>query len=86
MRIASADMRLVRGIVEWAAGVVEDLAHLDAALNQVVADRVDVSEVSGPDPEKGRSYLTTASFSDPDGNGWLLQEITTRLPGREWED
>jgi len=32
------------------------------------------------------SYLTTASFSDPDGNGWLLQEITTRLPGREWED
>ena len=32
------------------------------------------------------SYLTTASFSDPDGNGWLLQEITTRLPGQEWED
>jgi hypothetical protein len=27
-----------------------------------------------------------ASFKDPDGNGWLLQEITTRLPGREWED
>ncbi|HEV8565767.1 MAG TPA: VOC family protein [Actinoplanes sp.] len=29
---------------------------------------------------------TYASFSDPDGNGWLLQEIKTRLPGREWED
>jgi len=41
--------------------------------------------VPGPDPE-GRSYQTYASFSDPDGNGWLLQEITTRLPGREWED
>jgi hypothetical protein len=27
-----------------------------------------------------------ASFSDPDGNGWLLQEVTTRIPGREWED
>ena len=37
--------------------------------------------VSGPDPEH-RSYRSFASFSDPDGNGWLLQEITTRLPGR----
>ena len=37
--------------------------------------------VSGPDPGHG-SYRSFASFSDPDGNGWLLQEITTRLPGR----
>jgi catechol 2,3-dioxygenase-like lactoylglutathione lyase family enzyme len=37
--------------------------------------------VSGPDPQ-GRSYFTLASFSDPDGNGWLLQEVTTRFPGR----
>jgi predicted enzyme related to lactoylglutathione lyase len=37
--------------------------------------------VSGPDPER-RSYFSLASFSDPDGNGWLLQEITGRLPGR----
>jgi catechol 2,3-dioxygenase-like lactoylglutathione lyase family enzyme len=37
--------------------------------------------VGGPDPEH-RSYRSFASFSDPDGNGWLLQEITTRLPGR----
>ena len=37
--------------------------------------------VSGPDPEH-RSYRSFASFSDPDGNGWLFQEITTRLPGR----
>ena len=36
---------------------------------------------TGPDPE-GRSYATYARFSDPDGNGWLLQEITDRLPGR----
>jgi catechol 2,3-dioxygenase-like lactoylglutathione lyase family enzyme len=35
----------------------------------------------GPDPARG-SYRSFASFSDPDGNGWLLQEITTRLPGR----
>jgi catechol 2,3-dioxygenase-like lactoylglutathione lyase family enzyme len=37
--------------------------------------------VSGPDPEHG-SYRSFASFNDPDGNGWLFQELTTRLPGR----
>jgi catechol 2,3-dioxygenase-like lactoylglutathione lyase family enzyme len=37
--------------------------------------------VSGPDPDH-RSYRSFASFRDPDGNGWLLQEVTTRLPGR----
>jgi catechol 2,3-dioxygenase-like lactoylglutathione lyase family enzyme len=37
--------------------------------------------VSGGDPER-RSYRSFASFRDPDGNGWLFQEITTRLPGR----
>ncbi|HEU0274023.1 MAG TPA: VOC family protein [Candidatus Udaeobacter sp.] len=39
--------------------------------------------VGGLDPQ-GRSYFSFASFEDPDGNGWLLQEIKTRLPGREW--
>jgi catechol 2,3-dioxygenase-like lactoylglutathione lyase family enzyme len=38
--------------------------------------------VSGPDPER-RSYASFASFSDPDGNSWLLQELQARLPGRE---
>jgi catechol 2,3-dioxygenase-like lactoylglutathione lyase family enzyme len=37
--------------------------------------------IDGADPER-RSYLSLASFSDADGNGWMLQEITTRLPGR----
>ena len=37
--------------------------------------------VSGPDPEH-RTYRSFASFSDPDGNGWLLQEVTARLPER----
>jgi hypothetical protein len=37
--------------------------------------------VSGPDPDH-RSYRSYASFSDPDGNGWFLQEVTVRLPGR----
>jgi len=38
--------------------------------------------VPGPDPD-GDSYTSFASFSDPDGNRWLLQQITSRLPGRE---
>ena len=37
--------------------------------------------ITGADPERG-SYRSFASFRDPDGNGWLIQEITTRLPGR----
>lgn len=39
------------------------------------------NRVSGPDPDHG-SYRSFASFNDPDGNGWLFQEITARLPGR----
>ena len=41
-------------------------------------------QAAGHDPLR-RSYATYAKFSDPDGNQWLLQELTTRLPGREWE-
>jgi catechol 2,3-dioxygenase-like lactoylglutathione lyase family enzyme len=43
------------------------------------------TRVRGADPER-RSYASYASFTDPDGNGWLLQEITDRLPGRLWND
>ena len=61
-----------------------------AARDDLLRRGVEVSEVfhlgrdgrvSGPDPEH-RSYGSYATFSDPDGNRWLLQEITTRLPGR----
>lgn len=67
---------------------VEDI---DAARDELVGRGVDVSEVYEARPPgfesiPGRSYFTYASFKDPDGNGWLLQEVTTRLPGREWED
>jgi catechol 2,3-dioxygenase-like lactoylglutathione lyase family enzyme len=75
---------------------------IDAARNDLVARGVDVSEVfhyaggpfnnavknprvGGLDPQ-GRSYFSFASFEDPDGNGWLLQEIKTRFPGREWKE
>jgi catechol 2,3-dioxygenase-like lactoylglutathione lyase family enzyme len=65
---------------------------IDAAREDLLARGVDVSEVEDqPKPPgfpdlPGRSYFAYASFSDPDGNGWLLQEVTTRLPGRVWED
>ena len=42
------------------------------------------ARVGGRDPQE-RSYASFASFEDPDGNGWLLQEIRTRRPGREWK-
>ena len=84
-----------------AANLVLAVDDIDAARDDLVARGVDVSEVyhyaagpfndtvknprvTGRDPE-GRSYFTFASFKDPDGNEWLLQEITTRLPGREWK-
>ncbi len=67
--------------------VVEDV---DAARDELVAAGVDVGEVfhfgpsgqvPGPDPERS-DYNSFAAFSDPDGNGWLLQEVRHRAPGR----
>jgi catechol 2,3-dioxygenase-like lactoylglutathione lyase family enzyme len=67
--------------------VVDDI---DAARDDLASRGVDVSEVQEARPPGfdggGRSYFARASFSDPDGNRWVLQEITTRLPGRVWED
>jgi catechol 2,3-dioxygenase-like lactoylglutathione lyase family enzyme len=75
-----------------AQGLILAVTDIDAARDDLVRRGVDVSEVQearppGFDaPDGERSYFARASFSDPDGNGWVLQEITTRLPGREWED
>src|SRR6201991_3173320 len=66
------------------------VSDIEAARAAVKGGGADVSEayhlghggqIGGADPEH-RTYATYASFSDPDGNGWLLQEITSRLPGR----
>jgi catechol 2,3-dioxygenase-like lactoylglutathione lyase family enzyme len=67
------------------------VTNIDAARDELVSRGVDVSEVYEAKPPgfesvPGRSYFAYASFSDPDGNRWLLQEVSTRLPGREWED
>jgi catechol 2,3-dioxygenase-like lactoylglutathione lyase family enzyme len=76
------------GSVQGTYLVVDDIA---AARSELVGHGAVVSDIfhigpatgrgPGPDPEH-RSYFSYASFSDPDGNSWLLQEITTRLPGR----
>lgn len=83
------------------SGLVLAVDDIDAARAELIARGAQVSEVfhyvdfpfnnsvensrlPGPDPE-GRTYFTFASFKDPDGNEWLLQEITSRLPGREWK-
>ena len=66
------------------------VSNIEAARKAIVDAKIEVSEifhlgpngpVGGPDPEHG-TYRSLATFSDPDGNSWLLQEITTRLPGR----
>jgi catechol 2,3-dioxygenase-like lactoylglutathione lyase family enzyme len=71
----------------------DELLRCGVAISEVFHDAGDVHggadepylfgrlRVSGPDPDH-RSYRSYASFSDPDGNGWLLQEVTVRLPGR----
>ena len=86
-----------KGVTTGEPGSVQRLIlavdDIDAARADLIRRGIEVSglfhlaggPVPGPDPQ-GRSYQTYASFSDPDGNGWLLQQIKTRLPGREWED
>ena len=74
-----------------AQGLYLVVPDIEAARAELVDRGVDVGEVfhravgegplSGPDPAR-RSYASYATFSDPDGNGWLLQEVTARLPGR----
>ena len=90
-RITDARPGSLRGVYL----IVEDI---EAARAELVDRGADVGEVfhdaggvwhhagtegrlPGPDPER-RSYCSFASFDDPDGNTWMLQEITTRLPGR----
>jgi catechol 2,3-dioxygenase-like lactoylglutathione lyase family enzyme len=75
-----------------ASGLYLVVSDIEAARAELIGRGANVSEIihragpgqppiSGLDPER-RSYRSSASFGDPDGNGWLLQEVTERLPGR----
>ena len=81
------------GLTKAAPGSADRLllavTDIAAAREELIGRGVQVSEVEDTRPagsQEGRSYFMYASFKDPDGNGWLLQEITTRFRGREWED
>ena len=77
------------------AGLI--VSNIEAAHDELVSRGIDVSDIwhgppfpvearqPGPDPER-TSYGSFFSIADPDGNTWIVQEVTTRLPGREWED
>jgi catechol 2,3-dioxygenase-like lactoylglutathione lyase family enzyme len=94
---SACSIQFGKGMTSAPPGSAQNLllvvSDIESARDALVARGVDVGEVShgnrfsddgrlsGPDPE-GASYRTFATFRDPDGNGWVLQEITTRLPGR----
>jgi catechol 2,3-dioxygenase-like lactoylglutathione lyase family enzyme len=95
-----ASIQFGKGLTTAAPGSVQDLFlivdDIVAARDQLTRNGADVSEpwhgvaldnvehrVPGPDPKR-ESFRSYASFADPDGNTWLLQEITQRLPGRVW--
>jgi catechol 2,3-dioxygenase-like lactoylglutathione lyase family enzyme len=94
-----ASVQFGRGTSTMPPGSVRDMylvvGDVEAARDDLIARGADVSEIwhghgpggggqlAGADPERG-SYGSFASFADPDGNTWLLQEVGRRLPGREW--
>lgn len=89
-----ASIHFGNGVTSAAPGSAQNIylvvSDIEAARAELVARGIEVSEVfhrgpggfgNGVDPER-RSYASLATFSDPDGNVWLLQEITARRPGR----
>lgn len=92
---SSCSIHFGRGVTSAAPGSAQGLylivSDIEAARAELAGRGVDVSEVfhqaegggriNGADPAR-RSYASFASFNDPDGNRWLAQEVTVRLPGR----
>jgi catechol 2,3-dioxygenase-like lactoylglutathione lyase family enzyme len=90
-----ASIHFGKGVTSAAPGTAQGLylvvSDVEAARAELIDRGVEVSEifhrVPGEEPRKGRepqrrSYASFATFSDPDGNRWLMQEVTARLPGR----
>lgn len=92
---SSCSIQFGKGVTPAAPGSASGLylvvSDIEAARSDLAARKIDVSEVfhrsptreklAGPDPQR-RSYGSFVSFRDPDGNAWLVQEVTARLPGR----
>jgi catechol 2,3-dioxygenase-like lactoylglutathione lyase family enzyme len=90
---SQCSMHFGKGLTAGEPGSVDRLilqvSDIESARADLISRGVEVSETEDTRPaaaeSSGRSYFMYASFRDPDGNGWLLQEITSRFPGREWE-
>jgi len=92
---SSCSIQFGTGLTSSAAGCTQSVylvvSDIEAARSELITRGVDVSDVfhrggptgrlSGPDPARA-SYASLVSFADPDGNSWLVQEVTVRLPGR----
>ena len=93
---SAASVTFSQGLTTAAPGSAEGgliVSYIEAAHDELVGRGIDVSEVwhgppfpaearqPGPDPKR-TSYRSFFSFNDPDGNTWLVQEVTTRLPSR----
>ena len=91
-----ASIHFGKGVTPAAPGSAQGLylvvSDIEAARAELVAHGADVGDIfhvagpgqppiPSPDPQR-RSYFSYATFKDPDGNGWLLQEVTARFPGR----
>jgi catechol 2,3-dioxygenase-like lactoylglutathione lyase family enzyme len=96
---SQASIHIGKGITAAAPGSLGNIylvvSDIEKARAELLGRGIEVSEVfhfdgilgprvAGPDANRG-TYASFARFEDPDGNGWLLQEITARLPGREWK-
>jgi catechol 2,3-dioxygenase-like lactoylglutathione lyase family enzyme len=91
---SACSITIGKGLTPSPPGCVQGLhlvvGDIKSARDELVERGIDVSEVyhfgpegkqPGPDPD-GESYNSFASFADPDGNGWLLQEVKEQTPGR----
>src|SRR5262245_28361733 len=91
-----ASIHFGKGVTSAAPGSAQGLylvvSDIEAVRAELISRGADVGEIfhvagpgqpprGGPDPER-RSYFSYATFKDPDGNAWLLQEVTVRFPGR----
>jgi catechol 2,3-dioxygenase-like lactoylglutathione lyase family enzyme len=94
---SDCSVTIAKGLTNTEPGSVQRelvVSDIEAAREDLIGRGVEVGEpyhrgaeglAPGLDPER-RSYLSYASFNDPDGNGWLLQEVNERPPGRLWGD
>jgi catechol 2,3-dioxygenase-like lactoylglutathione lyase family enzyme len=81
LHLVVSDIQAARDDLAGRGAQVSEVFHCSAGTTCRFSARGTADHVSGPAPDHA-SYGSFASFSDPDGNGWILQEVTTRLPGR----